>query len=90
MAAGDWGDGTTLRIDTIRCIPDATGAISQVFISYEVILPSVQVIPQSWEWHPPVEMLGQIQLLGQALVFALLTHEGVPLAPPPEAEPPPP
>jgi hypothetical protein len=80
VTAGDWGEGTTLRIDTIRCVPDASGAISQVFIAYEVRLPSGQVIPQSWEWTPAPETLGQIQGLGQALVADLLSHEGVPLA----------
>lgn len=83
MAAGDWGDGTTLRIDTIRRIPDATGAISQVFVAYEVLLPSGQIIPQAWEWTLPAEATTQVQTLGQILVASLLAHEGIPLTPPP-------
>lgn len=81
MPAGDWGEGASLRIGTIRCIPDASGAIAEVHVAYEIVLPSGQVIPQSWQWPQPDDARPQVQLLGQRLLGDLLAFEGVPLSP---------
>lgn len=78
MPAGDYGAGTTLRVNAIRCIPDQTATIAYTLVDYDLILPSGLVQARTgWRWAPSQVVADQIRQLGQALLADLLTFEGV-------------
>jgi hypothetical protein len=94
MAAGDWGEGTAIRVKTIVSVPDRAGDIDHSEVSYDVVLPSGEVVPRVWTWAPPPTGAGltedstfqdAIHAASRQLVDDVCSFEGCPLfVPPPE------